>query len=168
MKASNRFAFLLVLLFWSSYSLQAKTKGQEVIATLKTELIFASNGDIAVAGENAQALSAKQLAKLKKNEALSFKDYRLMGGDEQSVFRSYENWAMPMRPSEEILLSFESKGVASKNCLILDLELWVSRKKVMKYDAKLTCGKKLYVLGPEWRGGRLIIAVQVNQGSHKN
>jgi hypothetical protein len=41
----------------------------------------------------------------------------------------------------------------------LDLELWLSRKKILKMDARLEGNRPLFVLGPEWRGGRLIIGV---------
>jgi hypothetical protein len=43
--------------------------------------------------------------------------------------------------------------------MTLDVELWLSRKKILKTDARLEGKRPLYILGPEWRGGRLIIAV---------
>jgi len=135
--------------------------GKNIIAQLKTNVIFATNGDVKVAGDQAKTLSNEEIKRLTKSKELTFEHYRLMGGDQQPVYRSYENWALPMKPSEEILLSYEAKGHCKEGCLQLDLELWQSRNKVMKCDAALDWGKKLYVLGPKWRGGRLIIEVQV-------
>jgi hypothetical protein len=48
---------------------------------------------------------------------------------------------------------------------VLDLELWLSRKKIIKADARLEADRPLYLLGPEWRGGRLIIAVALAPGA---
>jgi len=164
MKSSLRLSALLIASALTFIlPLSAEQNGKAVIAQLKTHLIFATNGDIATAGDKAKALSKEQIAALQKSESLKFEHYRLMGGDEQPVFRSYENWAMPMKPSEAILLSYEVKGYTAEKGLQLDLELWQSRKKVMKCDAALEWEKKLYVLGPKWRGGRLIIEVQVLQ-----
>jgi hypothetical protein len=50
----------------------------------------------------------------------------------------------------------------------LDVELWLSRKKILKTDAAMEPDKPLLVLGPEWRGGRLIIAVELAPGRPKN
>jgi hypothetical protein len=46
----------------------------------------------------------------------------------------------------------------------LDLEFWLSRKKVLKTDLVLEGDRPLYVLGPIWRSGRLIIAVSLAAG----
>lgn len=66
-----------------------------------------------------------------------------------------------MRGSEEILLSFEPNGEATDKGLILDLELWQSRRKVMKATQEMGPGKWLYIAGPKWRGGRLIVGVEL-------
>jgi hypothetical protein len=41
----------------------------------------------------------------------------------------------------------------------LDLELWLSRKKILKTDALVTHEHPIFILGPGWRGGRLIVMV---------
>ena len=135
-------------------------EGQDVIGYLQTGVIFATDGDAGAAGEKATPLDEAGKAELRKRKDLKFAAYRVMGSDRQPVFRSYENWATPMKPSEEILLAFESKGRVEGG-LQLDLQLWQSRKKIMKSDALLLEGRKLYVLGPKWRGGRLIIVVEL-------
>jgi hypothetical protein len=75
------------------------------------------------------------------------------------LLRSYENWAQPLKPSDEVLVRFEARSRPSADATRLDLELWLSRKKILKTDALLEGDRPLYVLGPVWRGGRLIISV---------
>jgi hypothetical protein len=58
-----------------------------------------------------------------------------------------------------VLVRFEAQGRPTKKSAVLDLELWLGRKKIVKTDARLEGDRPLFVLGPEWRGGRLIIAV---------
>ena len=84
-----------------------------------------------------------------------------LGADTQPVLRTYENWVSPLKPSEEIMLSFESRGVTDSHGLRLDLELWQHKRKVMKSDPVLYPKRPLYILGPKWRQGRLIIAVEL-------
>jgi hypothetical protein len=103
-------------------------------------------------------------ARLASEERLRFKHYRLLGQDTQPLLRSYESWAEPLKPSDEVMVRFEAQGRPTKQSAVLDLELWLSRKKILKADARLAGDKPLFVLGPEWRGGRLIIAVALANG----
>jgi len=52
-------------------------------------------------------------------------------------------------------------GKPADNNLKMDLELWLAQKKVMKRVASLTQGKPVYVQGPAWRGGKLIVVVEL-------
>ena len=61
------------------------------------------------------------------------------------------------------MVRFEAQGTPTKQTAILDLELWLGRKKTVKTDARLEGDRPLFVLGPQWRGGRLIIAVALAQ-----
>ena len=88
--------------------------------------------------------------------------------DTQPLFRSYENWAQPLKPSDEVLVRLEAQGHATKDSASIDLELWIRRQKIIKTDAKLEGSTPLFVLGPEWRGGRLIVAVALAPRSKKN
>jgi hypothetical protein len=133
--------------------------GKAVVGRVKVSVYFGTNGDPAVAGSRFKAVPAETLDALKSASRLDFKSYRLLGEDLQPLYRSYENWAQPLKPSDEVLLRFEAKSRPSAQAMRLDLELWFSRKKILKTDASLEKGSPLYVLGPEWRGGRLIVAV---------
>lgn len=135
--------------------------GRDSIGKLKVSLIYGTDGDINKAGKGLQLLNAERLAELNKLKAIKFTHYRLLGEDEQPILRSYENWANPMKNSKEILLSFQPRGKAANDQLKMDLEFWQSRKKIMKSGATLQKGVPLFIQGPAWRGGKVIITVEL-------
>lgn len=132
--------------------------GKSRIGRVCVTVYHATNGEPQAAGKNA-AVSRETAERLRKEKLLRFKHYRLLGKDTQSLLRSYESWAQPLNPSDEVLVRFEAKGPSTKKSVMLDLELWLSRKKILKTDALLAGNRPLFVLGPDWRAGRLIIAV---------
>jgi len=99
--------------------------------------------------------------RLRGIQQMKFQHYRKLGTDIQPVFRSYENWLAPLKPSEEILLSFESRGRSGDGGLRLDLEFWQHRRKIMQMNPVLHTDKSLLILGPRWRGCSLIIAIEL-------
>lgn len=131
--------------------------GKAKIARVCVSVYHATNVEPKAAA--AKAVSKETTDRLRKEERLRFKYYRLLGQDTQALLRSYESWAQPLKPSDEVLVRFEAQGRPTKKSAMLDLELWLGRKKIIKTDACLEGTRPLYVLGPEWRGGRLIIAV---------
>ena len=139
--------------------------GRAELAMLRVTVYHATDGDPTAAGNKALAVPADELQRLRAEERLRFKHYRLLGRDTQPLLRSYESWAEPLKPSDEVLVRFEAQGHADDGSAVLDLELWLSRKKIIKADARLEADRPLYLLGPEWRGGRLIIAVALAPGA---
>ena len=135
--------------------------GKASMGKVTVTVYYGTNGNPAVAGPRFKGTSQAVEKQLRDVEQLSFKHYRLLGGDTQPLFRSYENWAQPLKPSDEILVRFEARSRPTPDSTRLDLELWISRKKILKTDAVLEGSRPLFVLGPEWRGGRLIIAVSL-------
>lgn len=135
--------------------------GRTQIGALQVTVYFATDGDPKAAGGNAQEVAEEVRKRLHGEERLRFAHYRAMGADTQEIFRSYENWAQPLKPSDEILVRFETRSQPKDDSVSLDVELWLSRKKILKTDAHMHPDRPLYVLGPEWRGGRLIIAVEL-------
>lgn len=133
--------------------------GRAQIGELTAFVYFATNGDPAEAGENAEQVSGLMEERLRAVPNLRFSHYRTMGADTKPVFRSYENWAEPLDPSDEVLLRFETSSQPRAGEFSVDLELWLARKKILKTDLKFEPDRPLFVLGPEWRGGRLIVAV---------
>lgn len=145
-----------------------KDIGKEKIGVVKTTVYFGTDSSTEDIGKNATPLTPAELKKLKSIHKMSFKDYRKLGHDIRSVLRTYENWSSPLKPSEEIMLSFESRGRSEKGGLKLDLELWQHKRKVMKSDPLLYKGRPLIILGPKWRDGRLIIAVELTELTSKH
>ena len=132
--------------------------GKAQIARIRVTVYHASDGPVA-ADNKLAAVSQETADRLRKEERLRFKHYRVLGQDTQPLLRSYESWAQPLKPSDEVLVRFEAQGVPTRKLAALDLELWLGRKKIVKTDARLEGNRPLFVLGPGWRGGRLIIAV---------
>lgn len=160
------FCGLLVIVFLSFFvgkALGQDDPGRTKIGKLEVTVYFATDSDPEAAGERAIEVPQETIERLQCEEHLKFAHYRALGADIQSIFRSYENWAQPLKPSDEILVRFENRNQPKANEISLDLELWLARKKILKTDAVLRQGVPLYVLGPEWRGGRLIIATALAQ-----
>lgn len=153
--------FIWVALMLCSSFAAAQDQGKKTVGKLKVSLFFATDEDPSVAGDGAKKVESAVENRMRVSEILRFKHYRFLGSDMQSILRSYENWIAPMKPSEEILLSFEPRGEPRNGALALDLEFWQSRKKIMKSGPLLKVGEPLYILGPSWRGGKLIISVEL-------
>ncbi|MEO5916146.1 MAG: hypothetical protein ABIS50_18055 [Luteolibacter sp.] len=133
--------------------------GKTAMGQVDFTVYYATNGDPKAAGAKSTLLSEEMATKLRGEERLRFTNYRILGHEVQPLLRSYENWAQPLRPSDEVLVRFEARSKPTKDATKLDLELWLSRKKILKTDVLLQGNRPLFILGPEWRGGRLIIGV---------
>jgi hypothetical protein len=133
--------------------------GRAEIGQVSVTVYYGTDGDPKVAGANATTVGEVTQARLRGEQRLRFKEYRMLGQDVQPLLRSYESWAQPLKPSGEVLVRFEARSRPTKKATGLDLELWLARKKILKTDAILEGDRPLLILGPEWRGGRLIIAV---------
>ncbi len=152
-----------ILLLWMvlPLSLMASDPGRDEIANVKVRVYHATNGNPEVAGDKAVEVSKETARWLASKERLKFEHYRLLGSDFKPLYRSYENWAQPISGSDEILCRFEVASRLSNESVRIDLELWLSRKKILKSGVVLKAGKPVLVLGPEWRGGRMIVSVEL-------
>jgi hypothetical protein len=139
----------------------AEDPGQTRVARLKVAVYFASDKDPAKTCPKALPVSEETAKRIASDERLVFKHYRLLGEDTQPLLRSYESWAEPLKPSDEVLVRLEAQGPSTADNVVLDVELWLARKKILKADARLEREKPLFMLGPEWRGGHLIIAISL-------
>lgn len=161
MKQLVKFCFhvigFMVLMVLPSFS--QEDPGKAIMGRVSVTVYFATNGDPQAAGAKKAEISAETETRLRGEERLRFKNYQVLGQDVQPLLRSYESWAQPLKPSDEVMIRFEARSRPTKQATGLDLELWLGRKKVLKTDARLEGNRPLFVLGPEWRGGRLIIAV---------
>lgn len=168
MKVRTILPILIIFLSMSPHHAKAEDLGKDKIGTVKTTIYFGTDGSLNDDTlKHAKEISAAELKRLQAISKIRFKQYRKLGHDTRSVLRSYENWASPLKPSEEIMLSFESRGRTDSEGLRLDLELWQHKRKVMKSDPVLYKQRPLLILGPKWRSGRLIIAVELTELSSK-
>lgn len=142
--------------------LVADDRGRDALTQLTVKVFYATDDDPAAAGPKAQALTADKIEKFKAHEKFQFDHYRILGKDIKPLYRSYENWAQPIRGSDEILCRFETSQILEDDALRIDLELWISRKKTLKTNLRLNPDKPIFILGPAWRKGRLIITVEMN------
>ncbi len=133
--------------------------GKQKVGQVMVSVYYASDQDPESACKSAKEVDPDIQTRLRKEPQLKFTYYRLLGQDTKPLYRSYENWAEPLKPSDTVMVRFEAQAEPTKDKATLDLELWLARKKTIKTDAHLEGNKPLYVLGPKWRGGRLIIAV---------
>jgi hypothetical protein len=154
-----RLAVGMAVVAVSSNAFSQDDPGRTDIGRVSVTVYYATNGDVKVAGKKAAAVSKATEIRLRGEERLRFTNYRVLGQDVQPLLRSYESWAQPLKPSDEVLVRFEARSRPTRETTFLDLEFWFSRKKVLKMDARLEGNRPLFVLGPEWRGGRLIIGV---------
>jgi hypothetical protein len=144
---------------FSNSAIAQEDPGKVKMGQVAVTVYYATDGDPKVAGKKASTVSQETTKRLRGEERLQFKNYRTLGQEVQPLLRSYESWAQPLKPSDEILVRFEARSQPTAEATGLNLELWLSRKKVLKMDARLEGNRPLFVLGPEWRGGRLIVAV---------
>ena len=157
------------LLFLASHGalLAIEDPGRTRIAEVRVTVYHATDGDPTAAGPRALPVPHMTSSRFHSEERLRFKHYRQIGRDASPLLRSYETWSQPLKPSDEVMLRVEAQGQPTRKSAQLDLELWLSRKKILKMDAKLEDDKPLYVLGPEWRDGRLIIAISLAPHSRR-
>ncbi len=156
-------ASLLFVLLASSVAAEEPNsdKGKEVVGRVKAALYIGTDTEPGEWADKYAIVSEETARKMRGIEQMDFRFYRKLGEDTQAVFRSYENWLAPIKPSDEILLSFESRGFSADKGLRLDLEFWQNRRKIIQMNPLLHAGKPLLILGPGWRGCRMIIAVEL-------
>jgi hypothetical protein len=133
--------------------------GRTPIGAIAVTVYHATDGDPKAAGPRAVDVDETTANRFRGEKRLRFRHYRRLGADTQPLLRSYESWAEPFKPSHELLVRFEAQGKPAADSASLDLELWLSGKKTIKTYSVIERARPLLVLGPEWRGGRLIIEV---------
>lgn len=142
-------------------AVKGEDPGLSGIGTLGVRLLYGTDGDPALAGSEAKPLSEAHLKMVEGQPRMKFQHFRSLGTDQQKILRAYENWAAPLKPSKEILISFEPRHRPAGDKIQLNLEYWQGGRKMLSTDPVLTKGRPLYLMGPKWREGRLILEVTV-------
>lgn len=149
---------VLLMFFCGTLPLLAD-RAKDTIGEVTVTLIHATD-EVNIEGlAKFKELDAATQQRLVKDPNLKFAKYRVLGADTKPLFRAVENWAQPMSCTDKIVVRFEAQARPSKELTRLDLELWVSDKKILKTGAALTEKSPMYVLGPEWRQGRMILII---------
>lgn len=157
---------LALLLFCTTafaiFSANAESKtGKESVARLRTILLYGTNDDLTKVVPEAKPAKKEHGTRMELLKDLNFKNYGLLGSEVKPIWRSYTNWSTPMKGSDQIMVSFEPHSEAKPDEVKLDLELWQKDVKVMKTTLPLKKGKWVYIAGPKWRGGRLIVGIEL-------
>jgi hypothetical protein len=155
--------FIKVCLFLLACVLPVRAeRGRDTIGEVTVTLIHACDQQKVEGLTKCKVLDDATTQRLRKDPRLKFEQYRVLGMDAKPLYRSYENWAKPMANTDDIMVRFEAQARPSKELTRLDLELWVSHKKILKTGAALTENSPMYVLGPEWRQGRMILIISLS------
>jgi hypothetical protein len=161
----NRLIFLMLFFAPWVVGVARADWGRDVIGQVTVTLVHASHEQVSSV-QKYPKLSKGIATRLQKDPHLRFAHYRRLGVDQKPLYRSFESWAQPMAGSDDLLVRFEAQARPSRELTRLDLELWMNRKKILKTGAALTEQSPLYVLGPEWRQGRVILMVSLKHDDH--
>lgn len=137
--------------------------GKKEIGQIRTELIYGTDGDVSELGKGVEPLSSAEQKRLAKSKRIpDYKHFIRLGTATEPILKGYKNWATPMAGSQAIMVTFQPQGLVGKSKrLRMDLELWQNKKMVLRTDPILDVAKRVYILGPKWRGGHLIITVEL-------
>ena len=141
----------------------AQDPGKEVIGKVRTGVLFGTNEALAPLGESVVALGAKEAEKLKKVAKLEqYESFVKLGSVEQDILKGYKSWAQPIRNSEALMVTFQPQAaIKEARRLRLDVEYWQKSKMALRWDRVFEVGKRVYLVGPKWRDGNLIITVEL-------
>lgn len=148
--------FAIILACAVCLSSSAAEEKRLVVGKISAELIFAS----ATPGDVGEALSEPRAKLLATQEAFKGLSFRHLGRDQQQLYRSYVNWLAPLGASKQILIEFDTLGVG-KDEVRLTLKLWQNDKVILKTDIELKPGKPLIIQGPAWKGGRVLVVIDL-------
>ena len=141
----------------------AQDPGKEVIGQVRTEVLFGTNGSVSSLGEHVVAISASEITWLQKVAKLeSYRKFVKLGSVEQNILKGYKSWAQPIRNSDALMVTFQPQAsIKESSKLRLDVEYWQKSKMALRWDRVFEVGKRVYLVGPKWRDGNLIITVEL-------
>ena len=135
----------------------SETKASEDVAW--GGLIYAGPASATVEGVPASDIP-ESFAALKERLKKVFpaERYTLVAQHTEQILKDYESW---VAPGKELFLKIDSRGPAASGGTLIDLQVWSGEKVLVKTDAILRPDRPLFIAGPEWRGGRLLVAVSL-------
>ena len=116
-------------------------------------LIFASDEKIDTSKNGDIEKTLIQLGK-----AFQGKNFQLLGEHTQQIFSEYESWVVP---SKDLFLKIDSKGRTEKSDGVnLHLQLWREKNVLLKTDVILR-KEPIFITGPKWGNGQLIMVIEL-------
>lgn len=100
--------------------------------------------------------AAKLVERMKRVEQLQFSAYRLIGAVSEDVLKEYESWVLP---SEVFFIKLDSLGRDEEGALNATLNIWQQKSVLLKASMKLRKGRPMFVRGPKWGEGYIVIAL---------
>ncbi len=160
MKNFALLTFVLCIACFTTSQASAE-RARDIISSLNVKVIYASNSPVPKNVGKITQVSEDFRERLSKDEKLRFSHYGIIADDAKPVFRSVENWSQPLESSKDIRIRFEPQARPSKEVTRLDIELWLNQKKSLKAGVALSPATPLFVVGPEWKNGRIILAFMI-------
>ena len=141
----------------------AQDPGKEVIGQVRTEVLFGMSGPVTSLGDGVIVVSAAEKTRLQKVSKLEpYRNFVKLGSVEQHILKGYKSWAQPIRNSQALMLTFQPQAsIKESRKLRLDVEYWQKSKMALRWDRVFEVGKRVYLVGPKWRDGNLIITVEL-------
>ena len=141
----------------------AQDPGKEVIGQVRTEVLFGTSGPVTSLGDGVIVVSAAEKTRLQKVAKLEpDRNFVKLGSVEQHILKGYKSWAQPIRNSQALMLTFQPQAsIKESRKLRLDVEYWQKSKMALRWDRVFEVGKRVYLVGPKWRDGNLIITVEL-------
>ncbi len=100
-------------------------------------------------------------ARLKR--VFGYSQFELIGAASEKIDEQNESWLVP---SQSFWLSVKARRAVSKEArggYLLNLQLFHDKRPLLETEAKLAPGSPLFIRGPEYGHGQLIIALQVQR-----
>ena len=141
----------------------AQDPGTEVIGQVRTEVLFGTNGPVSSLGDSVVSVSVGEKTRLRKVSKLEpYRNFVKLGSVEQNILKGYKSWAQPIRNSEALMVTFQPQAaIKESRKLRLDVEYWQKSKMALRWDRVFEVGKRVYLVGPKWRDGNLIVTVEL-------
>lgn len=153
---THTFAPILALLVLLAAPLIAADTGKlEADAKVWSGLYYAGPED-ETKGVVPEGRAAKLVERMKKVEQLQFPTYRLIGAVSEDVLKEYESWVLP---SEVFFIKLDSLGRDEEGALNATLNIWQQKNVLLKASMKLRKGRPMFVRGPKWGEGYIVIAL---------
>jgi hypothetical protein len=163
-KLISWFAVLWVAVMHSLSAQTDESKNQttnEIMAQLRVTIFLGTHEATYSHNCNLKEVSSEELSRLNNQQHFNFKYYKKLGEDTQPIYKNKENHAKPLCYCEEIMIQFEPISPWHNQQINIDLELWIHKQKVLKAITPMKREHCVFLQGPKWRKGTIIIEVSV-------